>query len=130
MELEIQQFILYLENVKRTSENTRVSYERDLRKLRHFLNRQSVEEISAITTTNLNSYILYLEKEKFAPSTISRNIAAIKSFYHYLTKDGKVAYDIADFRCGSTDHRLPPVPLQSEQDPERSSRLLLHRASG
>lgn len=96
MELEIQQFILYLENVKRTSENTRVSYERDLRKLRHFLNRQSVEEISAITTTNLNSYILYLEKEKFAPSTISRNIAAIKSFYHYLTKDGKVAYDIAE----------------------------------
>ncbi len=96
MELEIQQFILYLENVKRTSENTRVSYERDLHKLKHFLNRQSVEEIGAITTTNLNSYILYLEKEKFAPSTISRNIAAIKSFYHYLTKDGKVSQDIAE----------------------------------
>lgn len=96
MELEIQQFILYLENVKGTSENTRVSYERDLHKLKHFLNRQSVEEIGAVTTTNLNSYILYLEKEKFAPSTISRNIAAIKSFYHYLTKDGKVSQDIAE----------------------------------
>lgn len=96
MELEIQQFILYLENVKRTAENTRLSYERDLHKLQHFLNRQSVEDIGAITTTNLNSYILYLEKEQFAPSTISRNIAAIKSFYHYLAKDGKVQQDIAE----------------------------------
>lgn len=96
MELEIQQFIFYLENVKKTSENTRVSYERDLHKLKHFLNKQSVEHIDAVTTTNLNSYILYLEKEKFAPSTISRNIAAIKSFYHYLSKDGKVQQDIAE----------------------------------
>lgn len=96
MELEIQQFILYLQNVKRTSENTRVSYERDLHKLKHFLNKQSVQDIGAVTTTNLNSYILYLEKEKFAPSTISRNIAAIKSFYNYLTKDGKVQQDIAE----------------------------------
>lgn len=96
MELEIQQFILYLQNVKRTSENTRLSYARDLHKLQHFLNRQSVENVDAVTTTNLNSYILYLEKEKFAPSTISRNIAAIKSFYHYLTKDGKVQQDIAE----------------------------------
>lgn len=122
MELEIQQFISYLENVKKTSENTRVSYERDLYKLKHFLNRQAVEEIGAVTTTNLNSYILYLEKEQFAPSTISRNIAAIKSFYHYLTKDGKVLQDMAE------DLKAPRVEKkQTEPLTEREVALLLQQ---
>lgn len=96
MEIEIPKFILYLENVKKTSKNTRASYERDLHKLQNFLQSQSVENISAVTVTNLNSYILYLEKQKFAPSTISRNIAAIKSFYQYLIKNGKVTSDISE----------------------------------
>lgn len=122
MELEIQQFMLYLENVKRTSENTRLSYERDLHKLQHFLNRQSVEKIDAVTTTNLNSYILYLEKEKFAPSTISRNIAAIKSFYHYLTKDGKVQQDIAE------ELKAPKVEKKATETlTEREVSLLLQQ---
>ena len=51
MELEIQQFILYLENVKKTAENTRASYESDLHKLKSFLNGQSVHDINSVTVT-------------------------------------------------------------------------------
>ena len=110
MELEIQQFILYLENVKKTSTNTRLSYERDLHKLRTFLSQQSIEEVKAITITNLNSYILYLEREKFAPSTISRNIAAIKSFYHYLVKERKVNYDISEeLKAPKVEKKAPEI---------------------
>lgn len=110
MELEIQQFILYLEKVKRTSANTRLSYERDLHKLKCFLSKQAVEEVKAITLTNLNSYILYLEREKFAPSTISRNIAAIKSFYHYLIKEGKVTYDISEeLKAPKVEKKAPEI---------------------
>lgn len=115
MELEIQKFMLYLEKVKRTSQNTRVSYERDLYKLQKFLNRQSVENIDAVTATNLNSYILYLEKEKFAPSTISRNIAAIKSFYHYLTKDGRVQKDVAEELKAPKVEKKAPETLNADE---------------
>ena len=115
MELEIQQFILYLENVKKTSANTRVSYERDLHKLKRFLSQQSVEDIKSVTVTNLNSYILYLEREKFAPSTISRNIAAIKSFYHYLMKDGKVACDISEeLKAPKVEKKTPEILSMEE----------------
>lgn len=115
MELEIQQFILYLENVKKTSENTRASYESDLHKFRKFLEVQSVRDMNSVTITNLNSYILHLEKEKFAPSTISRNVAVIKSFYQYLTKCGKVENNISEDLKGPKVERKPQVILSEEE---------------
>ena len=115
MELEIQQFILYLENVKKTAENTRVSYESDLHKLKRFLNRQSVTDIASVTVTNLNSYMLYMEKEKFAPSTISRNVAVIKAFYQYLMKYGKVENNISEDLKGPKVERKTQAILSEEE---------------
>ena len=40
-----------------------------------FLQEQGVASVSDVTSTNLNAYILYLEKEGRKPSTISRSIA-------------------------------------------------------
>ena len=118
MELEIQQFILYLENIKKTSENTRVSYENDLHKLQTFLKGQSVQDMNSVTITNLNSYILYLEKQKFASSTITRNVAAIKSFYQYLVKSGKVKNNVSEELKGPKVEKKIPLAL-SEQEAER-----------
>ena len=52
----------YLHNVKKTSRNTELSYQRDLMKMMHFLQKQKVEEANEVTETALNSYILDLEK--------------------------------------------------------------------
>lgn len=117
MEAEIQEFIIYLEKVKKTSENTRLSYQRDLHKLQRFLGEQSVVDIQAVTVTNLNSYILYLEKEHFAASTISRNIAAIKSFYHYLWKKGIVREDISEqLKAPKVQRQSPEVLTRQEME--------------
>lgn len=130
MELEIQQFILYLDNVKKTSKNTRLSYERDLHKLESFLKQQAIENIQAVTVTNLNSYILYLEREKFAPSTISRNIAAIKSFYHYLVKEGKVACDISEELKAPKVEKKAPEILSLEEVVKLLEQPALHTNKG
>lgn len=96
MEKAINSFISYLHNVKKTSENTMMSYQRDLRKVNSFMQEQGVLDVSEITVTNLNSYILFLEKNKFSAATISRNIASIKSFYYFMLKEGMVADDVSD----------------------------------
>ena len=96
MESAIQAFMSYLHNVKKMSENTRLSYERDLHKFQNFLAELGVCEMSKVSRTNLNSYVLYLEKKKFAPATISRNIASIKAFYHFLYKEKLVDEDISE----------------------------------
>ena len=91
MENEINAFMIYLHNIKKTSENTEMSYRRDLVKVKNYLEEQGIEDVRKITSTNLNSYILYLEKNKFSAATISRNIASLKAFYHYMCKEGMVA---------------------------------------
>ena len=58
MEKEIDQFISYLHNAKKTSENTEMSYRRDLNKVLKYMKGQGITEVSEITVTHLHSYIL------------------------------------------------------------------------
>lgn len=62
MELELPLFIDYLKETKNASASTVSSYQRDLRKLESYLGEHGVEHVENVTSTNLNSYILYLEK--------------------------------------------------------------------
>ena len=76
----IWEFMNYLHTVRKTPHNTEVSYEHDLRKMERYLAEQQVTELGAVTETFLNSYMLYLEREKMAPATVSRNVAGIRKF--------------------------------------------------
>lgn len=115
MEKEIDQFISYLHNTKKTSENTEMSYRRDLNKVLKYMKEQGIAEVSEITVTHLHSYILYLEKNHFAAATISRNIASIKAFYHYLWKEGKVPGDISEaLKPPKIEKKIPEI-LSEEQ---------------
>lgn len=110
MEREIGAFISYLHNVKKTSNNTELSYKRDLSKLCRFMEEQSVTEVSKITSTSLNSYILFLEKNNFAVATVSRNIASIKAFFHYLYKEGLITEDISEvLRAPKIVKKMPEI---------------------
>lgn len=110
MEQEILGFINYLHNVKKTSNNTELSYKRDLTKLSQFLKKQGISEAREITTADLNSYVLYLEKENFAVATISRNIASIKAFFHYLLKEDKILTDVSEgLKSPKIEKKIPGV---------------------
>ena len=96
MEELIREFMSYLHIVKRTSENTELSYQRDLKKLSSYMEQHGISSISAVTETTLQSYVLYLERENFKAATISRNIASVKAFYHFLHKYGYVSEDVSE----------------------------------
>ena len=49
MEEQILAFVTYLHNVKNTSQNTEVSYQRDLRKLSAFLEERGIRKVEDIT---------------------------------------------------------------------------------
>lgn len=115
MEQEINAFITYLHNVKKMSQNTELSYKRDLNKLCRYMQEQGIKDPASITATNLNSYILYLEKNKFSAATISRNIACIKTFYHYLYKEGKVKADVSDaLKAPKVEKKIPEIMTTKE----------------
>lgn len=92
----VDDYIFYLNNVKHSSDNTVASYKRDLVKLCNYFDDMGVASISDISSTDLNSYVIYMEKNKMSTATISRNIASIKSFFMFLLKKGVVENDCAD----------------------------------
>lgn len=93
MEQYINAFITYLLEVKYASNNTVQAYHNDLRKLQNFLEKQNIKEVTKITETILNSYVLSLEREGLSPASVSRNIASMKAFLLYLLKQGKIVGD-------------------------------------
>ncbi len=117
MEQELQSFIVYLHDVKKTSANTEISYQRDLKKLEKYLEGQGITQAGQITSTNLNSYILYLEKNGFAPSTVSRSIASIKAFTHFLCAKGVLGMDVADtLKAPRIEKKVPGILSVEEID--------------
>ncbi|HIV13799.1 MAG: site-specific tyrosine recombinase XerD [Clostridiales bacterium] len=118
MENEIQNFISYLHNTKKTSGNTEVSYERDLKKMmRYFEGEQHITEVSRITETNLNSYMLYLENRHFAPSTVSRSVASMRAFFQYLTRERVIDKDPSEhLKPPKVEKKMPEVLTVREVD--------------
>ena len=115
VEDQIQAFIDYLHNVKHTSENTELSYHRDLNKVKAYLEEQGFTDIKKVTSTTLNSYVLYMEKNKFSAATISRNIASLKAFYHYLYREGMVSEDAAEqLRAPKIEKKMPEILSMDE----------------
>ena len=115
MEKQINEFISYLHNVKKTSQNTEMSYRRDLNKLNRFLVERGICEVNTITRADLEAYVLYLEENQFAAATISRNIAAIKAFYHFMNKQGTVSEDISEsLKAPKIEKKMPEILSMDE----------------
>lgn len=120
MTQDIQNFIQYLHQVKKTSENTEVSYARDLKKMNQYLMAQGIHDASEVTATSLNSYVLFLEKEGRKPATISRSIASMKAFYHYMEKERRVSEDPSErLKAPKIEKKMPTILT-----PEEVTRLL------
>ena len=125
MKCEIQEFIDYLHNTRGTSKNTEVSYQRDLRKLEKYLTEGGFETAEQITSTVLNSYVLYMERKNFAASSISRSIASIRAFFQYLTnKYGWKENPAEKLKAPKIEKRMPGILTIEEVD------LLLKQPKG
>ncbi|MDE6662752.1 MAG: site-specific tyrosine recombinase XerD [Lachnospiraceae bacterium] len=110
MEKEITAFISYLHDIKKTSDNTEMSYRRDLEKMYHFMLQKGISGVTAITAEDLASYVKYLEDNHFAAATISRNVASIKAFYHFLMQEGIVSKDAAEkLKSPKIEKKMPGI---------------------
>lgn len=115
MEKEISAFIAYLHNVKNTSGNTEMSYRRDLEKVLHFMASRGIQEVKDVTAQDLMDYVKYLEENKFAAATVSRNIASLKAFYHYMVQEGLVEEDISDkLKAPKIEKKAPEIMTPDE----------------
>ncbi|MCI8534701.1 MAG: tyrosine recombinase XerD [Hungatella sp.] len=115
METEIRQFMEYLAQEKHASKNTQMSYRRDLSQMWEYLREQGITDPAKVTKTLLNSYILYLEKQGKATTTISRMLAAIKAFFHFEFCQGKIRKDPAQLLKAPKVEKKAPTILGVEE---------------
>ena len=110
MERLIPGFMTYLMQVKNASKSTMSSYERDLKRLAAFLDAKGVHTPEDVTATSLNSYILFLEREGFSTATVSRNVASMKSFFHYVCDSNRRLNDpTSQIRAPHIDRKAPEI---------------------
>lgn len=115
MENDVLEYIAYLHNVKHTSQNTEMSYKRDLLKVCHFLEGKGIRSVALVTYDDLNCYIGELKKQSMAAATISRNIASIKALFQYLLKEGKITKDVsAGLKAPKIEKKLPEILTMDE----------------
>ena len=89
----IQSYITYLREAKNAAYNTVISYERDLRKMKDYMEKQGIWTVDKVTPTALNAYVLYLESSGMSSATISRTVAALRRFFDYQCKHGRCSQD-------------------------------------
>lgn len=108
MENKVLDYVEFLKKEKGISVNTEMAYRRDLMKLVRYLESQDITEVEKITATNLNSYMLYMEKQGLTNTTISRNVASMKGFFQYLEKHGMIKEDVsASLTSPKIERRAP-----------------------
>ena len=112
---EIQEFMTYLREDKKSSANTEASYRRDLQKAAAYFAEQEITDVRQITATNIRSYLLYLEKRQFASSTVSRNVASLHAFFHYLFRVRKIEEDPSEQLHPPKVEKKAPVILSVDQ---------------
>ena len=117
MEKVIENFIAYMREAKKASQNTEISYERDLKKLARYLRNQKIMDFSEVTKTDLQGYLKELQKENLALSTISRNIASIRALYHYMIRTGKMQEDPSEtLKPPKLEKKMPEILSVEEVD--------------
>lgn len=115
MGLELPLFVDYLRETKNASASTVSSYQRDLRKLESYLSDHGIMDVENITSTNLNSYVLYLEKQGLSTATVSRNVASMKAFFHYACSRRKLVSDPAEtIKAPHIERKLPGILTMEE----------------
>ena len=79
----VKEYISYLKDKKKLSENTFSSYFIDIKKYTEYLFLKNIN-IGDVVENDIISYLIKLEKDNISVATISRMISSIKSFHDYL----------------------------------------------
>ncbi|WP_425061138.1 Tyrosine recombinase XerD [Sporomusa carbonis] len=110
MESYVNEFINYLAVERGLAQNTLESYGRDLRQFQTFLQNSQLDFLRNSNRDTILSYLNSLQLKGRAVSTISRNLAAIKSFYQYLVRERHIDKDPAvNLESPKLEKKLPKI---------------------
>jgi integrase/recombinase XerC len=112
----IEAFLNYLKYEKRYSIKTVESYQTDILQFFHFIETEfQLTDLLAVKNAIIRTWIVELVNLRQKPSSIKRKISALKSFYKYNQKIGKIKMNPADkINSPKIPERLPKFVEQQK----------------
>ena len=114
MEKQISSFLEFIKEDKKLSENTLQSYKRDIMQFEQYIGENKIN-YQKITDEEMKKYFDYLQQSGKKTSTISRNVASIRSFYQFLVRNKKVKKDPTEkIQSPKVEKKIPSILTSSE----------------
>lgn len=115
MEKLINDFLTHLKYERGYSDNTVISYRRDLAHFREHLNRLKVSSAESITRAVISSFVSSLMGMGLGASSVERHVAAVKSFFGFLVREGHLKMNpTSEIRLPKKGKRLPKALTLNE----------------
>jgi integrase/recombinase XerC len=114
----VDSFLRYITFEKRLSAHTVTSYETDLRQFTHFL----VQQFETVNPHEANfgmvrSWLAQLIEDKNEPRSVNRKIAALRSYYKFMLRQGVISKDpMLKVKVLKAQKRLPSFVKEAEMD--------------
>ncbi|ABM61977.1 tyrosine recombinase XerC [Halorhodospira halophila] len=104
----LERFDRHLASERRLAEPTRRRYRQDLDAFAAFCTDRGLASWAAVTHDVVRAWVAHQRRRGLAGRTLGRQLAALRSFYRFLIREGAVAADpAAEVRPPQTRRRLP-----------------------
>ena len=114
MNEQIKLFLKFLQNDKKLSDNTLQSYNRDITQFEKYIEENQID-YTKVEEKEVKDYLDYLQEIGKKSSTVSRNLASIRSFYQYLVRNKKVLQDPTNnIQAPKIEKRVPSILTAKE----------------
>lgn len=111
----LEDFTGYLVTDKKVSQNTLMSYKRDIAQYIEYLKSLGVTSCTDVTPDVYMNYTSYLQQIGKAPTTVSRAIASTRAFYKYLCSKNLCVLNPAEkVHALKTVKKLPQILTANE----------------
>ena len=92
MEEQLSAFLEYLQQEFNYSHNTTAAYKNDLSQFVRFLDngQEQIDQWADVTSEIVNDYVESMKQQSYASSSVARKVAAVKSFFNYLSNQNLV----------------------------------------
>ena len=80
-------YLSYLQYVKKYSALTVTGYQRDIYEFIDYCHREGIESFGAVQYSFLRGYLAYLHTKSLSPKTINHKMSSLRGLYRYLQKE-------------------------------------------
>jgi len=112
--LHLRGFLDYLQAECGLAKNTRLAYQRDLRRFIGGLTGPAAEDLARLTTADVERFLRQCHAEDLSPNSVGRALAAVRMFCRFLVLNRYLQRDVSAVVVSPKKHRRLPGVLSDE----------------